>query len=93
MTAVAPYRSVPRRPGAGEQLTALAADAVLFASGSAARAWAAVFGTSTPPVVVAMGPQTAAAVTAAGLEVTDVATDHSLAGLVAAAERALGSAQ
>ena len=29
----------------------------------------------------------------AGLEVSDVATDHSLAGLVAAAERALGSAQ
>ena len=64
VTAVAPYRSVPRRPGAGEQLAALAADVVLFASGSAARAWVAVFGTSTPPVVVAMGPQTAAAVTA-----------------------------
>ena len=93
VTAIAPYRSVPRRPAAGEQLAALAADAVLFASGSAARAWVEVFGTTTPPVVVAMGPQTARAATAAGLAVTDVADEHSVAGLVAAAERALDPGQ
>lgn len=82
-----PYRSVPARPAAGQQLAALAADAVLFASGSAARAWVAVFGNSTPPIVVAIGPQTAAAVEQAGLKVSLVAADHSLPGLVAALER------
>ena len=72
VTAIRPYRSVARHPAAGEQLAALSADAVLFAAGSAARAWVEVFGTTTPPVVVAMGPQTAAAATAAGLSVTAV---------------------
>jgi uroporphyrinogen-III synthase len=86
----APYRSVPAHPPARAQLAALAADAVLFASGSAARAWVSVFGTTTPPIIVAMGPQTAAASRAAGLEVTAVAEDHSLAGLVDALSRTLG---
>jgi uroporphyrinogen-III synthase len=93
VTAIAPYRSAPRRPTAADQLAALAADVVLFASGSAARAWVAVFGTSSPPIVVAIGPQTAAAARAAGLSVTDVAADHSVPGLVAAAERALTGGQ
>ena len=86
---VAPYRTVAARVSAGQQLAALSADAVLFASGSAARAWADVFGDSTPPVVVAIGPQTAAAVTEAGLKVNVVATDHSLSGMVLALERHL----
>ncbi len=93
VTAITPYRSAPRRPTAGEQLAALAADVVLFASGSAARAWVAAFGTSTPPVVVAIGPQTARDATAAGLTVTETAADHSVGGLVDAAERALGTPQ
>jgi uroporphyrinogen-III synthase len=93
VTAIAPYHSASRHPTAGEQLAALAADAVLFASGSAARAWVDVFGTTTPPVVVAIGPQTGAAAAAAGLSVTDVATVHSVAGLVDAAERALVTPQ
>ena len=84
VTAVAPYRTVPVHPSAGVQLAALAADAVLFAAGSAARAWVDVFGTNAPPVVVVIGPQTAAAATAAGLKVTLVAADHSLEGLVEA---------
>jgi uroporphyrinogen-III synthase len=83
---VTPYRAVPAVPPAGVQLAALAADAVLFASGSAARAWASVFGTSTPPIVVAIGPETAAAAEHAGLKVTVVATDHSLDGMVVALE-------
>ena len=61
MTAIQPYRSVARQPTAREQLAALSADVVLFAAGSAARAWVEIFGTTTPPIVVAMGPQTAAA--------------------------------
>jgi uroporphyrinogen-III synthase len=60
------------------------ADAVLFASGSAARGWVEVFGTDAPPVVVAIGPETAAATERAGVRVTAVARDHSLAGLVLA---------
>jgi uroporphyrinogen-III synthase len=84
VTIVAPYLTVPARPTAQQQLAALAADALLFAAGSAAKAWVQVFGDTTPPVVVAMGPQTAAAATAAGLKVTVVAADHSLEGLVAA---------
>lgn len=89
VTTISPYRSVPARVTAGQQLAALAADAVLFASGSAARAWVAVFGHTTPPVVVAIGPQTAAAIERAGLKVAIVAADHSLPGLVAALQRHL----
>jgi uroporphyrinogen-III synthase len=84
VTTVAPYLTVPARPTREQQFAALAADAVLFAAGSAAKAWVQVFGDSTPPVVVVMGPQTAAAAAAAGLKVDVVAADHSLEGLVAA---------
>lgn len=89
VTAIAPYRTVPARPTAAEQLAALSADAVLFASGSAARAWVAVFGDSAPPIVVAIGPSTATATWGFGLKVTAVAADHSLQGLVEALERTL----
>ena len=86
VTAISPYRSAPAHPNAGQQLAALSADAVLFASGSAARAWVAVFGDTTPPIVVAIGPQTAAVVEHLGLKVSLTAADHSLPGLVAALE-------
>jgi uroporphyrinogen-III synthase len=89
VTVVAPYRSAPARPTARQQLQALAAHAVLFASGSAARAWVDVFGPTTPPLVVAIGPQTAAAATAAGLKIDVVAADHSVVGMIAALERLL----
>lgn len=89
VTTIAPYRTVPALPGAALQLSALSADAVLFASGSAARAWVEVFGTSGPPIVVAMGPRTAAAAEATGLKVSLVAADHSLVGMVDALERHL----
>lgn len=90
VTAVAPYRTVPRQPTAREQLAALSADAVLFASGSAVRSWVAVFGDATPPIVVAMGPQTAAAAAAVGVAVSAVAAVSSLEGLVDALEAQLG---
>lgn len=89
VTTITPYRARPTRPTAGQQLAALSADAVLFASGSAARAWVDVFGDTTPPIVVAMGPRTAAAVTDAGLKVSLVAADHSLPGMVASLEQHL----
>ena len=89
VTAISPYRSRPAVPPAGVQLAALAADAVLFASGSAARAWVAVFGDAAPPVAIAIGPKTADAAAAVGLKISLVAADHSLSGMVAALERFL----
>jgi uroporphyrinogen-III synthase len=86
---VTPYRAVAARPTADELLAALAADAVLFASGSAASSWVKIFGRSVPPLVVAIGPRTAAATRGFGLKVDLVATDHSVKGLVDALERHL----
>jgi uroporphyrinogen-III synthase len=76
------HESVPRRPSAAEQLAVLRADVLALASGSQARSWVASFGEAAPPVVVAIGPQTADDAARAGLKVTAVATDHSLAGLM-----------
>lgn len=87
LTVAQPYTTAAVHPPADLATQALAADAVLFASGSAARAWVAVFGEVTPAVVVAIGPQTADAVRRAGLKVSSIAADHSLAGLVDALER------
>ena len=78
------HRAVPVLPSAGQQLHALRADALVLTSGSQARSWAAAFGDSSPPVVVAIGPQTAADAASAGLKVSVVAADHSLAGCVEA---------
>lgn len=86
VTVVRPYASVPRPPTPAERAAVASADAVLFASGSAARAWVVAFGAVAPPEVVAIGPQTAAAAERAGLKVSSIAADHSLAGLVEALE-------
>jgi uroporphyrinogen-III synthase len=91
VTAVGTHRAVPVRPSDDELARAQDADAVLFASGSAARAWALVYGEAVPPVVVAMGPQTAADARRAGLTVTAVASESSLDGLIEALERTLGA--
>lgn len=79
---VAAYRTVPVVPSAGVLLRVLSADAVLFASGSAVRAWTTVFGTETPPVTVAIGPSTARVAAELGLKIEAIAADHSLDGLV-----------
>jgi uroporphyrinogen-III synthase len=84
--------SRPVRPSAAQQLAVLRADAVAFTSGSQARAWAAAMGDAAPPVVVAIGPQTARDVEDSGLKVSSVATDHSLSGVVAAIIRAFAAA-
>jgi uroporphyrinogen-III synthase len=78
------HHAAPVVPTARDQLQAIRADVVLFTSGSQARAWVEVFGTAAPAVVVAIGPQTAAESEAAGLKVSVVAADHSLAGSVEA---------
>ena len=66
-----------------------AADAVAFASGSAAQAWHDSIGTETPPIVVAIGPTTEGAARACGIGVTHVAQEHSVKGVVDALIAAL----
>jgi uroporphyrinogen-III synthase len=91
VTTLTPYRSRSVAPHEGAADEIATADAVLFASGSAGRAWVAAFGTGTPPWVVAIGPQTAADLVKSGLKVDVVAADHSVNGMVAALEQCLGS--
>ena len=87
VVAVTPYRTNPATPSADQRHAALTADAVLFASGSAARAWVAVFGMHTPPVAVAIGDQTATAATQAGLQISLISADHSMYGMLVALSR------
>jgi len=87
VVAVSPYRTQPVVPPEDQRRRALAADAVLFASGSAAKAWVEVFGSEAPPVVVAIGEQTAAAATQAGLKISVVSADHSVYGMLVALSR------
>jgi uroporphyrinogen-III synthase len=82
VTSITPYRTVPTTPSAEQRRAALAADAVLFASGSAVLAWVAVFGNSAPPVAVAIGDQTAAAAERAGLKISAISADHSMNGML-----------
>ena len=58
MRPVVAYRTLARTPSAEERAAAVGADAVAFASGSAAQAWHEAIGTETPAVVVAFGPTT-----------------------------------
>lgn len=83
VTTVAGYSTRLRRPTADERRSALSADAVTFASGSAALSWVAAFGTEAPPVVVVIGPTTRRVAQGAGLKVTHMASDQSLEGLAA----------
>jgi uroporphyrinogen-III synthase len=85
------HRSRAVVPSAAQQLAVLRADAVVFTSGTQAEAWVGLFGTSTPPVVVTIGPQTTRTTEACGLKVTATATDHSLPGVVAALEQVFGA--
>ncbi len=84
VTVVTAYRTVALEP---DRAAVDGADAVLFASGSAVETWCRCFGTAAPPVVVAIGPTTAAAAERFGLKVSAVAADHSLDGLVTELER------
>jgi len=69
----------------------LACDAITLASGSAARALAAVTPDRVAPQLVAIGPSTAAVAVGVGLDVAAVADPHSVDGLVAAACALFGS--
>lgn len=87
--AVTAYTTNLRIPTPDERQAALTADAVVFASGSAAQAWSQAIGVATPKLVVAIGPSTTATAEAAGLKVTHVASDHSIEGLFAQVTAAL----
>lgn len=80
------YRTRIRVPSTEECRRAADADAVVFASGSAARGWADAFGDEAqlrlPDIVVAIGPSTQHAAERSGLKVTNVAAEHSLAGII-----------
>lgn len=84
VTTVTAYRTTTRTP---DRDTVSEADAVVFASGSAVESWCRAFGTAAPPLVVAIGPTTAAVADRFGLKVSAVAADHSLDGLVRELER------
>jgi uroporphyrinogen-III synthase len=84
VTTVTAYRTVACH---ADDNAARDADAVLFASGSAVESWWRTFGAVTPPLVVAIGPTTAAVAHRLGLKVSAVAADHSLDGLVTELER------
>ncbi|MGE0140820.1 MAG: uroporphyrinogen-III synthase [Ilumatobacteraceae bacterium] len=71
-------------PDARQRLAAMAADAVIFTSGSQARAWVEAFGTTAPALIATLGRETGRNAEACGLKVDVVATDHSLSGVVRA---------
>ncbi len=80
------HRSRPVVPTVGQQLAVLRADAVVFTSGTQAESWVNIFGLTTPPIVVTIGPQTTQNTERAGLKVTLSAADHSLPGVIEALE-------
>lgn len=87
---VVAYVTRLRTPTPAERDRLARVDAVTFASGSAALAWATSIGVATPEHVIAIGPTTAGVAREAGLQVTAIAADHSVDGLVAEVVRALG---
>lgn len=87
VTRVEAYRTVHRAADRESTERARTANIVLFASGSAVRAWRDVVG-SEPRCTVVIGPSTAAVAHEVGYTVAVMADEHSLGGLVAAAERA-----
>jgi uroporphyrinogen III methyltransferase/synthase len=79
------YRTVVARPTPAALAAAGAADAVTFTSSSTVTNYLETAGTETvPPVVVCIGPITADTARAAGLQVSVVANEHTIDGLVEA---------
>ena len=86
------YRTVGLTPSAEELATLQVADAILLASGSAARALAAAL-PEPSALVVAIGPSTAEAARAAGLQVGLVADEATGQGMIQALVRHFGESQ
>ena len=82
---VVAYRTVAVRPPAEVVAAARGADAIAFTSASTVSSYVDAAGAgAVPHTVVCIGPITAGAAEAAGLEVSAVAEPHTLEGLVAA---------
>jgi len=88
---VASYRTAPAVVEPAMAADLAAANAIAFASASAVNNFVAALGTAAaPPLVVAIGPITAATAHDAGLHVAVTASDHTIDGLVAALVAACG---
>jgi uroporphyrinogen III methyltransferase/synthase len=89
--AVVAYQTVRVPMRDADRVAVAAADAVCFASASAVKGFVEAAGglEAVPPVVVCIGPSTAAAATAAGFPVTAVAEQHTIPGLIDALVTAL----
>jgi uroporphyrinogen-III synthase len=85
------YRTVRAAPHPHVLAAAGAADAITFTASSTVRAYLDAAGAdAVPPVVVCIGPVTAATARDAGLAVAAVADPHTVDGLLAALVAALG---
>lgn len=84
------YRTIPVTPRPEALAAAKASDAILFTSASTVRSFLTAAGAdAVPPVVVCIGPITAAAATDAGIAVTAVPDEHTIPAMVAALADAL----
>jgi len=81
---LAVYRTVPEPLGHEARAAALAADDLVFASGSAAKAFHAAAGTLDGPRIVSIGPATSAALRELGRQPDIEAAEHTPDGLVQA---------
>lgn len=82
---VVAYETVPAALSAQDRAAVAAADIATFTSASTVRALVAAVGREcVPPLVACIGPITAAAARELGLTVTAEASEHTVAGLVAA---------
>jgi uroporphyrinogen III methyltransferase / synthase len=92
VTVVAAYRTRPAEPAPSALADARKADAVTFTSSSTVTNFLQVAGVDpVPPVVVCIGPVTAATARESGLTVDVVAKEHTIDGLVEALVAALRS--
>jgi len=85
------YRTVPAEPGTEVRTAVAEADAACFTASSTVTGFLSAFGRAAmPPVVVCIGPVTAATAEDAGVWVDAVASTHNIDGLVAALVEVLG---
>jgi uroporphyrinogen-III synthase len=76
------YRTIDTEPASNDLARAVSADAVVFASGSAAENWMRLVGPAFDGAVVVIGPVTKSAAEAVGLRVDATAEEASVAGIV-----------
>ena len=89
-TRVNAYRTVAVVPSAAECNQALAADAVVFASGSSVRSWVEACGPNFSGRVVVIGPVTKKVAESLGVRVDGVATEPNPQGIVDALAKLMG---